>query len=355
MKQCSRDVREPPAAILQREVEDQVFAVGQPFRISARLLPRCLPEGNGSARRQKSLGLDFVRAWVIRRTERDLEQGAWRRLGMTAGDVRLTSFDRGDDALQPVLVQNQARVGAGDDRVARVPDRVVAARRDVVASVHEPDRMSPLDIVLDDLRGRVAAAAIVDHDLVGRTGLRKHRVKQRGDAACLVAHGRDQAHSGWLGELKGFRAARGARSVMTAKSAPRTWDRKSREPMVPRRSTVSRASSAGRRSSSQSRRRISNPSRRMRLGSWPARSKASRALRDRPLHEPVGRQPPRRDHVLHAGLRDVRDGAAEAPHAVEEPGVLAGRERWAALVVAGPLPKPPTDVNDERVTAQFAE
>jgi hypothetical protein len=128
----ARGKHEPTAGPPQREVEHQVFAVVQPLRVAADVLPRGAPEQDRSARRQEGVGLD-----VLQRRQRGGAQRTLKdrpRVGVKEA-AHHVHFGRqaGVELFEPVRCEAHTRVRGRDEITRSRFDRQVASARNVRA------------------------------------------------------------------------------------------------------------------------------------------------------------------------------------------------------------------------------
>ncbi len=101
-------------------------------------------------------------------------------------------LQRGDNAGEPVAVEHQTSIGAGNERARSVGNGVVAPGWDIVPSADQPDTRFAGRIGPNNGRGGIAASTIVDHDFIGGAALGQHGVDQVGDVVGFVPHGADE-------------------------------------------------------------------------------------------------------------------------------------------------------------------
>src|SRR5690606_8418501 len=179
-----------PAAGRQPEVQHEVFAEVQPFRVAADPLERAAPVGNRPAGRHELLRVDVPEFGQDGCAHRYLKGRAGVRQEEPGNDLHPgVGLKRRNEALQPARVQPDAGVGTGDHVVGGGGNRDVAALGDVRAGPHDDAQRQAVGIRLYRLDGVVGGAAIADDNLIRLAGLGDDGVHQPADGLTFVEYG----------------------------------------------------------------------------------------------------------------------------------------------------------------------
>src|SRR5690606_39937440 len=181
-------------ALAQRQIKNQIFAVIQPFGITAGRFPGLFEKGYRPAGRQEARRVYVRKRREYGSAQRHLEVGIGIWLEPAGDHGNSVFLDGPDQRFQPEGRENNAGVGGGDDRPGGGGDSAVAPCTDVAARRQHDLEGEPFLVLAQHLQRLVGGTAVGDHDLVGQAYLLEQRVEEEADRLALVFDGGDDGY-----------------------------------------------------------------------------------------------------------------------------------------------------------------
>ncbi len=202
-----------PSDAAQVEVEDQVFAIVEPFRVTAGCFPGCLAEGHRPAGRQKGRRVDVLDIGQHGSAHRHLERRV--RVGDEKPRYhrrRIGLLERGHQRRQPARIQPYSSIGRSNHCMTRSGNRPVAPLRDVSTRFDENAQRELGRIALENGHRVIGGAAVDNDHFVGWPALFDQAVQQTAHSRPFVEHGGNDG-DGYVGHRRLAKKAPPSRSL----------------------------------------------------------------------------------------------------------------------------------------------